>query len=112
VEVGCAFGGKNNVNRLGLAPAAIVTAALAASCQGDNTALEGRLDQIDRRLAGIEEKLSSGPGAAGPGAARAQPPPARPRPSPTDVYAVPIEGAPTVGPRHAKVNVVKAFEFA
>src|SRR5690606_2182796 len=62
-----------------------------------------------KRLESIETKLDSG------GAARGAAPPQqaqRPRPEPTTVYSVPVEGSPYKGPEHAKVTIVKAFEFA
>ncbi len=36
----------------------------------------------------------------------------RPRPDPNTVYAVPVDDAPYLGAKHAKVTIVQAFEFA
>lgn len=35
----------------------------------------------------------------------------RPKPSATAVYSIPIDGDPFVGPEHAKVTMVKGFDF-
>jgi protein-disulfide isomerase len=64
-----------------------------------------KLDEISNKLDAIEKKMAAGPQAP----ARPQPPPG---PDPQAVYSVPIEGAPYVGPQHAKVTIVEAFEFA
>jgi len=82
-----------------------------AGCQKDTgSGLAEKLDQIDKRLASIEEKIDKGgAGAARPGA---QQRPSRPRPEPTATYSVPVEGDPFVGPADAKVTIVKGFEFA
>lgn len=92
---------------------AIGVLALAIGCQkADNTGLAEKLDQIDKRLGSIEEKIDKGGGGGGrPGAAAAKRP-QRPRPKPTEVYSVPVEGEPAEGPKGAKVTVVKGFEFA
>jgi hypothetical protein len=90
----------------------VTTLAMAGvlGCQRDDSSVKEKLDQIDSRLAGIEEKLASGAGAA---AARPQQPqqPQRPQPSPTEVYAAPVDGAAYLGPKHAKVTIVEAFTF-
>ncbi len=43
---------------------------------------------------------------------RARAPEALPQPDPAAVYAVPITGAPTIGPPDAPVTIVQAYEFA
>ena len=82
--------------------------ATVGACAKDDSSLGKKLDSIEKRLASIESKLDR-PGAAR-GAARQRPRPARP--DPNKVYSVSIEGAPFIGPEHAKVTMVEAFEFA
>ena len=65
-----------------------------------------KLDKIIKQNDEILDQMKKGGGR--PGGNRPQ----RPRPSPTEVYAVPIEGAPMVGKKDAKVTIVEAFEFA
>lgn len=62
-------------------------------------AMEKQLADVDRRLAAIENLIRG---------ATDEPS----RPDPNTVYAVPIDGLPFLGPAHAKVTVVKAYEFA
>ncbi|HUH03993.1 MAG TPA: DsbA family protein [Kofleriaceae bacterium] len=70
--------------------------------------LEGKLGQLDEKLEELERKRRAGPPPVAP-----SPPVPRPgRPSPTAVYAVPVAGSPYVGPRYAKITIIKAFEFA
>lgn len=88
-----------------LIAAGILSLALAG-CQKDSSDTSEKLDQIAKRLDTIEKKLDARPGAAMPQQ------PQRPRPDPNTVYSVPIEGAPYKGSEHAKVTIVKAFEFA
>ena len=65
-----------------------------------------KLDQIDKRLAGIEKKIDKvGTGAA----ARPKRPPG---PDPKKVYAAPVKGAAYEGPEHAKITIVEAMEYA
>lgn len=97
----------------GLMIAVSALSVALAACQQDSSALESKLEQIDQKLAAIDQKLAAGAraGAAAPGApqqARAQ----RPGPDASKTYSVPIAGAPYHGPEHAKVTIVKAFEFA
>lgn len=83
-------------------------AALSACTPAQPRDVEEKLDAVITRLDKLEKDLRSGRAAA----ARRQPPPRRAQPDPGKVYAVPVEGAPYKGPEHAKVTVVKAFEFA
>lgn len=94
-----------------------LTAALSVpmflfGCQKSDTKTKEALQKIDKRLAAIEGAIAKGgaPGAArGRNARRPQRPPG---PNPATTYSVPIDGAAVVGPKHAKITVVEAFEFA
>lgn len=103
----------------------ILVAALALGVTGcttsDDNNLEKALVKINRRLDAIDKQLAQGvpaaagaPGAPQRGAAAAGRAPQQrpPGPDPAAVYAVPIEGAPFVGTKDAKITVVAAFEFA
>ena len=97
----------------GLMIAVSALSVALAACQQDSSALDSKLEQINQKLAAIDQKIGSGqrPGAAAPSAApqaRQQ----RPAPDPGKTYSVPVAGAPYHGPEHAKVTIVKAFEFA
>jgi protein-disulfide isomerase len=73
--------------------------------------LDELADDMGARL-GVQEPLI-GPVAPAPAPVAPPPAPIRPgQPSPTAVYAVPVDGSPWLGPRYAKVTIVKAFEFA
>lgn len=61
--------------------------------------LSQRVDDLDGRLQKIEALLKQA--LEGPA-----------EPDPEAVYSVPIDGYPSVGPAHAKVTIVKAYEFA
>jgi protein-disulfide isomerase len=61
--------------------------------------LSQRVDDIDGRLKKIETLLQQ---------ALNQPP----EPDPEAVYSVPVAGFPAVGPEHAKVTIVQAYEYA
>lgn len=63
-------------------------------------ALEGRIDDIDSRLQKIEALLRQAMGGD------------QEQPDPNVVYSVPTKGFPYVGAEHAKVTIVKAYEFA
>jgi protein-disulfide isomerase len=77
-----------------------------AACQPVPDAnVNKKLDEISQKLDNLEKKV----GAAGQMPQRPQPPAG---PDPTAVYSVPVDGAPIKGPKHAKVTLVKAFEFA
>lgn len=86
---------------------ALAVAAVGA-CAKDDSSIGKKLEGIDKRLASIESKLDQAGGARG--AARQRP--KRARPDPSKVYSVPIAGAPSIGPEHAAVTIVEAFEFA
>jgi protein-disulfide isomerase len=89
-------------------PAAPSTsAAIAAGPSDDSAALRAQVQRMDQRLAALEQVI----GEMQRGRARA-PTPRRPRPDPAKTYAVPIEGAPFLGARHAKITIVEAMEFA
>ena len=97
----------------------LVSVAVAGlgGCQKDELDAREKLHAIEKRLDGIEQALSKSaraPKKAGAAAERGQRPRAErpPGPNPTDVYSIPIEGAPFEGAKHAKVTVVDAFEFA
>ncbi|HTM22225.1 MAG TPA: hypothetical protein VL172_17015 [Kofleriaceae bacterium] len=99
-------------------------ALLAMACESspDNEVVN-QLKDMNKRLKSIEAKLDNqakgGPaiGAAGargaPGQRPGMDPSGRPPgPDPAEVYAVPIAGAPYLGPEKAKVTIVEAFDFA
>jgi protein-disulfide isomerase len=93
------------MKRLIIAASALSLALFA--CQKDSSSDNPKLDEISKKLDEISQKLDRG----APGAARPQRP-QRPRPDPNKVYSVPIAGSPYVGPEHAKVTIIKGFEFA
>ncbi|MCG8420933.1 MAG: DsbA family protein [Proteobacteria bacterium] len=93
----------------GLAIAAITLGLALAGCEANTSNVTNKLDEIAKRLDSIDKKLDQVQRGAARGQARR---PARARPSADKVYSVPIEGAPSVGPEHAKVTIVKGFEFA
>ena len=80
-----------------------------ASCQKEDVALHKKIDDLTAKVDGLDKKV--GAGGAMPGGAR-QPGQRPPGPDPAAVYAVPIAGAASKGPAHAKVTIVEAFEFA
>jgi protein-disulfide isomerase len=91
--------------------AAVIAAVTTMGCQRQDDSVIGKLDQIDKRLASLEEAVKQG----AVGAARPAPtaPPQRPQgPDPDKVYAVPIEGAPIRGGKNAKVTIVEASTFS
>src|SRR4051812_22070583 len=76
---------------------ALATAAALAGC---------RQDPQDHQ----EQAGRPGPS---PGQPSAEPKPARPRgPDPGTLYAVGVDGAPSIGPAGAPVTVVMAYEYA
>lgn len=82
-------------------------------CQKQDEETAKKLEAIDKRLANIERAVKSGaaarPGAARGRQARRQRPPG---PNPNTVYSVPVGESAAIGPKHAKVTIVEAFEFA
>jgi hypothetical protein len=84
-------------------------------CQKQDEDTAKKLGEIDKRLARIETAIKSGRVGA-PGAARGRNARRRPQrppgPNPNTVYSVPLGDSATIGPKHAKVTVVEAFEFA
>jgi protein-disulfide isomerase len=80
----------------------LLTVVLAAACQSDTRNLERKLDEINRKL----DNLPRG------GAGAAPQRPQRPEPDPSKVYAVPVEGDPSIGPADAKITLIKAYDYA
>jgi hypothetical protein len=83
---------------------------LVGACTREDTKVGEKLDKIIKQNDQMIDLLQKG--AAGRGAGAMAQRPMRPRPNPEDVFAVPIEGAPFVGNKDAKVTIVEAFEFA
>lgn len=85
-------------------------ATVTVACQRDDAAadksISERLQHLEEQNNQIISMLQHGAGARG--AAKPQ----RPRPKPEVTYSVPIEGAPSVGPKDALVTVVEGFDFA
>ena len=81
----------------------------------DERGLEARLDRLAERTEQLGRELErgrAGGAAAGTvGAAQPPPRPAPPRPDPSAVYAVPVAGWPSRGPKSAPVTLVRSFEF-
>jgi protein-disulfide isomerase len=77
-------------------------ALISAGCQKDDRDLKERLDRMLERAGQLEAKLDK-PGAGGS---------RTPGPDVSQVYAVPVDGAPAWGPRTAKVTLVEVGEFA
>lgn len=97
------------MKRMGMLILAGVAALGLVACERqDPMATNQKLDQIMDRLGKIEQQLQQGAGAARP----QQRPERPPGPDASKVYAVPVEGAPSVGPANAKVTIVKAYEYA
>jgi hypothetical protein len=106
---GDGFAMMRAMRRIPLLMSAALLAAGLAGCQKDDSAIVAKLDEISTKLDKLDklDAIAAGrPGAGRPGGAEAG------RPDPTSVYAVPIEGSASVGPAHAKVTIVEAFEFA
>ena len=91
--------------KLGLVLVPGVAALVAAiGCHSDN-------EDIRRELAAMRQDIQGLKAQAGrAGAAPARPRPAMPDPS--KVYAVGVDGAPSVGPANAPLTVVIAYEYA
>jgi protein-disulfide isomerase len=89
-----------------LAPASITAviaaSALVAGCRQDNQDIKKELAGLRQDIQGLRQQLGRGSQA-----------PARPTgPDPAKVYAVGVEGAPSVGPAAAPLTVVMAYEYA
>ncbi len=97
------------MNRFGPAVLAF-TLVGALACQRNDEVINQKLDDIGRRLNGIESKLGNAP-AAGAGAGAAARGPQRAAPDPAAVYAVPIGESASIGSKLAKVTIVEAFTF-
>jgi protein-disulfide isomerase len=82
--------------------AALIVAAACQPVANDET--NKKLDEISKKLEAMEKKIGTG------GQPQRPQPPAGPDPS--VVYSVPVDGSPIKGPKHAKVTIVEAFEFA
>jgi protein-disulfide isomerase len=96
-------------------PSLLSIAALAvtlAACQRDHGGLEEhmneRFDKLEKQIADLK---ASG-GVAGKGAAARGDRPQRPRPKPDVTYSIPVDKAPTSGPKNALVTIVWGSEFA
>jgi protein-disulfide isomerase len=91
-----------------LFPAAMFAALSTSSC--GSPASDKKLDAVLARLDGLDKKMDTmSQRMAGAQPARA---PQRPQLDPNTVYAVPVaDGDPYVGPKHAKVTIVEAYEY-
>jgi protein-disulfide isomerase len=90
-----------------LIAAGILSMVLVGCQKSDSSEIAAKLDEINKKLDSLDEKMAKvGTGAAAPRR------PSRPTPDPNKVYSVPVAGSPYRGPEHAKVTIVKAFEFA
>lgn len=76
------------------------------ACQADNRNLERKVDDINKKLDDLSNRIARG----GAGA-QAPRPPARPEPDRAKTYAVPIDGDPVEGPADAKITLVKAYDY-
>ena len=77
--------------------------------------LERRLDGQGARITELEARLGRDERLAAAGSAGGRPGPSAYRPrefDPGAVYAVAIDGAPSVGPRNAPITLVRSYEFA
>ncbi len=91
-------------------------AAQVATLAARVAALEEQNRELGQRLANVEAQTVATSTLVSriEEALRAAEPPTRrpPGPDPEAVYAVPIEGSPSEGPKDAVITIVKAFEFA
>ncbi len=95
-------------------PLLLLTAGLAttAACQQDTKNTERKIDDLTKAVAALDQKVSAiqaGMGRMGQAPAQPQ---RRPEPDPNDVYAVPVDGDPFVGPADALVTIVKGSDYA
>ncbi len=101
------------MTRLGILVTGVAVGLFSFACQRANdSSLSEKLEQIDKRLAGIESKLASGGGARAGAAGRQAPKKGPKGPDTKAVYSVDIQGDAFEGAADAKVTVVEAFEFA
>jgi protein-disulfide isomerase len=82
----------------------------AAACQQDIRPLERKVDDLGAAVAALDKKMD----ALQASIARPRPPkpPSKPEPDSKDVYAVPVDGAASVGPADALVTIIKGYEYA
>jgi protein-disulfide isomerase len=102
------------MKKLILLLSAVALSLGAAACQQDTKKTEAKIDELSKQVASLEAKIDK-LAASGVGAGRPGQPPARqrrPEPAPTDVLAVPVDGAAAVGPADALVTIVKGYEYA
>lgn len=86
--------------------AAGVALAVAAACQPvADESVSKKLDEINKKLDALDKKVAAGP-------QRPNMPQQPSGPDPNTVYSVAVDGSPFKGPKHAKVTMVEAFEFA
>lgn len=86
-------------------PPFLIALAITA-CSQDNSALHKKLDQLQAQLTSIEQKVGGARGNAGAQRQR------RPEPDVKDVFAVSVDGSPSVGPSDALVTLVEGYEYA
>ena len=77
-----------------------------AAQSNDNSAVLSKLDEISKKLSSLEEKIEE----AAP--VKRDAGPKRLRPDPNKTYAIAVGDSPYKGPKHAKVTIVEAFEYA
>lgn len=65
---------------------------------------EKKVDDLQRRIDALAAQTRSG--------YAAPPRPVRPQPDAAQVYSVPVDGYPSIGPADAKVTVVEAYDYA
>jgi protein-disulfide isomerase len=82
-----------------LAELTFALAAMSATSQAEE--LTRKLDELAAEVAVIDGKVAARPT-----------PRRRPEPDIKDVYAVPVAGAPSIGPADALVTIVRAYEYA
>lgn len=82
----------------------IAAALVTVACQTDTQDLQRDVTQLKKDVQAMRAQIARGGG----GAAPRRPP----SPDPEKVYAVGVDGAPSVGPADAPVTVVIAYEYA